>query len=81
MELAQWISNVGSETVAAVLLSGGRDSLLASALSIEKGYRIVPIICDNGHMEGVERAKYAVHHLKEVYGSGRVFDLVVRQLV
>ena len=43
------------EKKAVVLLSGGRDSLLAACLSIEQGYSIVPVICNNGHMEGVEK--------------------------
>ena len=77
MELVRWISDAGLENVAAVLLSGGRDSLLASALVLENRCSIVPVICDNGHMEGVDRARYAVHHLQEVYCSKRVADLVV----
>lgn len=77
MVLEQWISD--AENCAAVLLSGGRDSLLAAAISVEDGNRVVPVICDNGHMEGIERAKYAVNALQEVYGTERVFDLVVRK--
>lgn len=63
------------EKRAAVLLSGGRDSLLAACLSIEQGFNIIPVICDNGHIEGVERAQFAVTSLKERYGSHRVEDL------
>lgn len=63
------------EKRAAVLLSGGRDSLLAACLSIEQGFNITPVICDNGHIEGVERAQFAVARLKERYGNHRVEDL------
>lgn len=65
---------------AAVMLSGGRDSLLAASIAIESGYHIVPVICDNGHIEGIERAKYAVYHLQEVYGANMVGGLVVRKM-
>lgn len=64
---------------AAIMLSGGRDSLLAAALAVEDGYHIVPVICDNGHMEGVARAEWAVHNLQSVYGSNMVGNLVVRK--
>lgn len=79
MELAQWISDKSRDSLATVLLSGGRDSLLAAALTLEMGCNVIPLICDNGHMEGVERARYAVHHLKSVYGESRVCDLVCRK--
>lgn len=75
MVLEQWISD--SENCAVVLISGGRDSLLAAALAIEDGSRVIPVICDNGHMEGVRRAEYAVNALKSAYGDEKVFDLVV----
>ena len=63
------------EKKAVVLLSGGRDSLLAACLSIEQGYSIVPVICNNGHMEGVERAQFAVANLKKRYGNQKVNNL------
>lgn len=64
---------------AAIMLSGGRDSLLAAALAVEDGYHIVPVICDNGHMEGADRAEWAVRNLQSVYGYNMVSDLVVRK--
>lgn len=64
-----------NEKRAVVLLSGGRDSLLSACLSIEQGFNIIPVICNNGHMEGVERAQFAVVSLKERYGDCRVDDL------
>lgn len=64
-----------NEKRAAVLLSGGRDSLLAACLAVEQGYNISPIICDNGHMEGIERVQFAVTSLKKRYGEYKVEDL------
>lgn len=58
-----------------VLLSGGRDSLLAACLSIEHGFNIIPVICNNGHMEGIERAQLAVSSLRDRYGHSKVDEL------
>lgn len=63
------------EERAVVLLSGGRDSLLAACLSVEQGFNIIPIVCNNGHIEGVERVQFAVSSLKARYGGNRVDDL------
>ena len=64
------------EKRAAVLLSGGRDSLLATCLSIEQGFSVIPVICNNGHMVGIERAQFAVASLKKRYGDNKVENLV-----
>ncbi len=61
---------------AVVLISGGRDSLLSSCMVIEQGYKIFPIICNNGHIEGVNRAMLAVMSLKKKYGDDKVSDLI-----
>lgn len=58
-----------------LLLSGGRDSLLSACLCIEEGYRVVPVICNNGHIEGVDRADFAAKCLQERYGKDKVDDL------
>lgn len=62
---------------AAVLLSGGRDSLLSACVVLEQGYNVVPVICNNGHIEGIERAEFAVSSLKDRYGAYHVGDLEV----
>ena len=58
-----------------VLLSGGRDSLLSVCLCIEQGYHIVPAICNNGHIEGIDRAQFAVGCLQKRYGMEIVDNL------
>lgn len=60
---------------AVALLSGGRDSLLSACLKIDYGMRIIPAICYNGHMEGVDRVQFSVNSLKAKYGD-KVGDLV-----
>lgn len=60
---------------ALVLLSGGRDSLLSACLKLDCGMEIIPAVCYNGHMEGVDRVQLCVDSLKKRYGSN-VRDLV-----
>ncbi len=76
LHLPRKIQAATAEKTAAVLLSGGRDSLLAACLVIEQGFSIIPIICNNGHMEGIDRAQLTVANLKERYGGNRVEDLM-----
>lgn len=61
---------------ALVLLLGGRDSLLSACLEIDCGIDIVPAVCYNGHMEGIDRVQFSVRSLKERYGDKRVGDLI-----
>lgn len=63
-------------TKALILLSGGRDSLLSACLSVEHDYEITPVICDNGHIEGIDRAQFAVSELQKRYGLEKVHSLV-----
>lgn len=63
-------------TKALILLSGGRDSFLSACLSVEDGCEITPVICDNGHIEGINRAQFAVSELQKRYGPDMVHDLV-----
>lgn len=60
----------------AVLFSGGHDSLLASALEINKGNEIVPIFCYNGHIEGKERIQIAIDELRNRFGKELVYDAI-----
>lgn len=66
-----------SNVTALVLLSGGRDSMLAAGLAIERGHIILPITFDNGHMRGTERAQFVVDSLLESYGREKVDELVI----
>lgn len=79
MALEQWIFDE-RHPAAISLVSGGRDSLLATALAVEEGYEVVPITFDNGHIAGIERANFAVSALQAVYGEDRVHNLVVRKI-
>ncbi len=63
-------------TKALILLSGGRDSFLSACLSVEHGCEITPVICNNGHIEGIDRAQFAVSELQKRYGPEKVHDLV-----
>ena len=68
--------NKTQRTDALVLLSGGRDSLLSACIAIEQGHRIIPAVCDTGHIEGVDRVNFSVDALRERYGSEAVGSLV-----
>jgi len=50
-----------------VLLSGGRDSFLSACLTIEDGWELIPVICNNGHMCAVNRAGFVVNELQKRY--------------
>lgn len=54
-----------------VMFSGGRDSLLATALLIEEEFRVNLITFDNGHSEYVERAVDTAQYLQRIYGSDK----------
>lgn len=61
---------------ALALLSSGRDSLLSACLEIDYGRSIIPVICYNGHMEGIDRVQFSVQSLKDRYGDKRIGDLI-----
>lgn len=66
-----------SKDTAVVILSGSKDSVLAACLVAERGYYLLPVLCDNGHVDRLDSAQADVKSLQSKYGVDRVGDLVV----
>lgn len=63
--------------VAAAILAGDKNSVLAACMALDTGFKVTPLVCDTGDTTRICRAKEDVFRLQERYGTARVEKLVV----